>query len=255
MGICCSKGKPVDIRSLQHLNEERCVEYLSNSGVKIYIDKKEHLLAEYFLAKDLLSEHPVNADRKRRYLRAYDRFKSRLQAISLREIGTRESTLHHFKHASKSEFYGFIEKSGLPLKYRWQGWRVALDTVDIAPKDFNQLISHKNEEVETIVSKDVPRTFPTNPFFKDRIENIDFGREILHKVCSGIGNYFTEVGYTQGFNLVAGYCLQLSGGYTIQVFSFLRDLLIDDRFCLIGLYDRNFALLGLMKFLVRRKLA
>ena len=48
MGVCCGNTKPNEIRSLQHLNVERCIEYRSNNGQKIIIDKEEYLLGEYF---------------------------------------------------------------------------------------------------------------------------------------------------------------------------------------------------------------
>ena len=172
----------------------------------------------------------------------------------MNQINTRETVLKCYYQTDKKDFSKHVIDYGFPLKYRWDGWRAILDTKDIDNLSFAQLVKHDNLEVSEIVSKDVPRTFPANPFFKDKIEDIDFGREILHKVCTAIGNYFTEVGYTQGFNFIAGYFLQVSGGYPNQVFSVLRDLLIDDRFCLIGLYDNSFSLLGFLKFLIMEKL-
>jgi hypothetical protein len=61
--------------------------------------------------------------------------------------------------------------------------------------------------VITIVKKDVPRTFSTNPFFKDKILKIEVGREMLYKTCKAIGTYFPDVGYCQGLNFLVGFML------------------------------------------------
>ena len=124
-----------------------------------------------------------------------------------------------------------VINNGLPIKYRWSGWKQLLNTQTISNNRWNQLLEHQNETVSHIVNADVPRTFPTNPFFQKKSGEVDIGRELLYKVCFAIGNYFTTVGYTQGLNFIAGYLLQVSGGYAIQAFSVLKDMLIDDRFC------------------------
>lgn len=59
----------------------------------------------------------------------------------------------------------------------------------------------------TIVKKDVPRTFSSNPFFKEKIGNIEVGREMLYKTCKAIGTYFPEIGYCQGLNFLIGFLL------------------------------------------------
>ena len=46
----------------------------------------------------------------------------------------------------------------------------------------------------------------------------------------------------------------MSGGSYVESFCVLRDLLIDDRFCLIGLYDSQFPLYEFFKFLVRMQM-
>ena len=118
-----------------------------------------------------------------------------------------------------SKFYQLVLEQGYPLKYRWSGWKVLLSSKDIYKREFDQLIQFSNDQVTDIVSKDVPRTFSTNPFFKNKIDGIDVGKELLYKVCTAIGSYFTEVGYTQGLNFLAGYMLQVSGGSYISTFS------------------------------------
>ena len=262
MGICCGnscKEPPVIIRSQMHLSVEKCLEYKANNGTVILIDKEEYKLGDYFLKNQIFISNEngeLNLKRQQDYLKNYTGFKKKIKPVAdtQDQMDTKFVVLRLFYETSYKDFYNHVVKFGFPLKYRWDGWKAILDTKDIEKSSFFQLVKHKNEEVTDIVSKDVPRTFPANPFFKDKIEDIDFGREILHTVCTAIGNYFTEVGYTQGFNFLAGYFLQVSGGYPYQVFSVLRDQLIDDRFCLIGLYDNSFSLLGFMKFLIYERM-
>ena len=96
----------------------------------------------------------------------------------------------------------------MPREYRWSVWYVNITINALLNNDaYQRLIRSYKEDVISIVKKDVPRTFSSNPFFKEKIEGVEVGREMLYKSCKAIGTYFQEVGYTQGLNFLVGFLL------------------------------------------------
>jgi TBC1 domain family member 10 len=103
------------------------------------------------------------------------------------------------------------------------------------------------EEIITIVKKDVPRTFSSNPFFNEKIEEVEVGREMLYKTCKAIATYFPDVGYCQGLNFLVGFLLQISGGLELEVVNAVINLYTDNRFLALGIYDDMFPIVQCLK--------
>lgn len=219
---------------------------------EIFIDKETYKLGHFFLVEDIQKNH----SRKTSYENSEGFFKLKISEIPQTKFDSRNMLIKKFKNlTSEKNFKKILTEYEPPLNYRWSFWYV-LGTEDqiLSEDDYQRLVRSYKKDVESIVRKDVPRTFSTNKFFGQKIEEIEVGRELLYQVCKAVGTYFTEVGYCQGLNFLAGFLLQISGGNQMECVNVLISLMTNSRFLLLGLYDNCFPLVSFLKFLFHKKM-
>lgn len=218
---------------------------------QILIQKKNFHLGEYFLKREIHSR-PL---RVKQYNQSDGYFKKYMDSCIPRAEEKRKQippsrmeTVLLFKQKKPRKFSQAVTLKQPPRKYRWSVWYINLTINNLLSNDsYQRLIRSYKEDVITIVKKDVPRTFSTNPFFKDRILKIEVGREMLYKTCKAVGTYFPEVGYCQGLNFLVGFMLQVSGGKELEVVNAIISLCTDSRFLALGVYDRMFPVVQFLK--------
>ncbi|UKJ89014.2 hypothetical protein MACJ_002260 [Theileria orientalis] len=96
---------------------------------------------------------------------------------------------------------------GIPQRYRWESWKVALsyNRYNSLVGDLYESYATQDNEYVSIINIDVPRTFPELKVFNKDAQNQ------LYRILSAYGNYQPEIGYCQGMNFVAGLLLLVSG--------------------------------------------
>lgn len=241
------------MKSLNFSSEDKI--YLMYKPIKketeIILDRRQYKLGEFFLRQE------VNSSKKRKsdYNNSEGYFKLSLSKIQQNQFDSRNMVIKKFRIHSVKKFKKCLIEFEPPLDYRWAFWYVISTSDQIISQDnYQRLVRSYKKEVESIVKKDVPRTFSSNKFFKNKIEDVEVGRELLYKVCKAVGTYFTEVGYCQGLNFLAGYLLQVSGANQMECVNVLISMMTNSRFLLLGLYDSSFPLVSFLKFLFHRKL-
>ena len=89
------------------------------------------------------------------------------------------------------------------------------------PDYYNNILNNYPEYIpslfEQTIDKDLTRTFPDEKFFQEK-ENLNKLRNIL--VAFSRRN--SSIGYTQGFNLIAGRILEIMQDEVIQIYYFLN---------------------------------
>ena len=89
------------------------------------------------------------------------------------------------------------------------------------PDYYNNILNNYPDYIpslfEQTIDKDLIRTFPEERFFKQK-ENLNKLRNIL--VAFSRRN--SSIGYTQGFNLIAGRILEIMQDEVIQIYYFLN---------------------------------
>ncbi|GFE53959.1 GTPase activator [Babesia ovis] len=96
---------------------------------------------------------------------------------------------------------------GIPQKYRWASWKVALKFDKYVSLVSSNYMSHASQsnEYTSIIQIDVPRTFPELKIFDVEAQ------QQLSRILLAYSNYHPEVGYCQGMNFIAGMLLLVSG--------------------------------------------
>ena len=217
----------------------------------ILIDQREYKLGFYFLQEDTEKNYARLPD----YENAKGFFKKHIEEFRRSRPRSRKVLIKMYMKNKPREFELTMTKFEPPLKYRWACWYVlSTKTKTLDQDNYQRLVRSYKKEVEDIVRKDVPRTFSTNPFFLNKIEDVEVGREMLYKVCKAIGTYFPEVGYCQGLNFLVGFFLQVSGGNQMETINTIVSLMTDNRFMLIAIYDQSFPLVAFLKYAFHRKL-
>ncbi|GBE62362.1 GTPase activator [Babesia ovata] len=110
---------------------------------------------------------------------------------------------------AKAHWNTFVRRTnrGIPQKFRWDSWKVALKFDVYADKlspQYESFASTTNEYT-SIIQIDVPRTFPELKVFDVEAQ------QQLSRILHAYANYNPEVGYCQGMNFVAGLLLLVSG--------------------------------------------
>ena len=219
----------------------------------VQFDKEKYNLGKYSMLDDLTTNEKASKEYQKGKASFYKRVKKELklatkpEASDLRSLFQRDPVL----------FREVVLSTEPPASLKWEVWQLLINDkryFSISEANFNTLISEKNEKVEDIVNKDVPRTFSNKEFFKSEIENVKVGREMLYKLCKAVGTYFKNIGYTQGFNFLAGFILEISGGGELESMNFVLNLLKNERFMVIGLFDDCFPLVYFLNFLFHSKL-
>ena len=93
-------------------------------------------------------------------------------------------------------------RKGVPDSLRSYVWQLFAEKDKYYEKDiFQKLESIKiKEELDTVIIKDLDRTYPNCQLFKDKYGN---GQRKLYKVLSNYSKYNTATGYVQGMGFIA----------------------------------------------------
>ena len=93
-------------------------------------------------------------------------------------------------------------RKGVPDSLRSYVWQLFAEKDKYYEKDiFQKLESIKiKEELDTVIIKDLDRTYPNCQLFKDKYGN---GQRKLYKVLSNYSKYNTSTGYVQGMGFIA----------------------------------------------------
>lgn len=121
-----------------------------------------------------------------------------------------------------------------PLECRWELWTLAVKYKK--DENFERILEAKLADgVETLIEKDLDRTFPLNQSFHEYN-----GQNTLKKVLGTLSVRIPKVGYCQGMNFVVGVIVITSKGNSEESHSFAEKI-----FCEMGaseLYLPNFPL-------------
>ncbi|XP_050073438.1 rab GTPase-activating protein 1 [Anopheles maculipalpis] len=94
-----------------------------------------------------------------------------------------------------------LVRMGIPEPLRGTVWqRLACVENRTEMFDSYRVLITKETSCETVIQRDINRTFPAHKFFK---ENGGTGQENLYKVSKAYAVYDTEVGYCQGLSFIA----------------------------------------------------
>ncbi len=133
-------------------------------------------------------------------------------------------------------------RKGIPDCFRGVVWqRVAqISKYKNEPKFRELYLKCREEEtvdksIESVILRDIDRTFPKNAFFKDKY---GLGQRTLYAVLRAYSKFNKEVGYVQGMGFITAVFLT----YMDEESSFwlLHSMMDNPKFNLKGLYTPNF---------------
>ena len=109
------------------------------------------------------------------------------------------TTVHFMKLKTRT-------RKGIPDNLRCLAWQKLADIDDYYVKDLYKMLSEEpvKKEVETVIARDLDRTFPECEFFKEKYGN---GQRQLYKVLCNYSKYNQEIGYVQGMGFIAALLL------------------------------------------------
>ena len=126
-------------------------------------------------------------------------------------------------------------RKGIPDSLRGYVWQLFADKDKYYVKDLYQNLENEpiKEDLETVIIKDLDRTFPLCQFFREKYGN---GQRKLYKVLSAYSKYNKNVGYVQGMGFLAAVFLI----YMDEESSFYMLHSLMKKYKLEGLYYDNF---------------
>lgn len=133
-------------------------------------------------------------------------------------------------------------KPGPPMKYRWSVWKNLLSPEKFFIKNLYERLKDLSTPHENQIKKDIPRTFPHEPYFASEKYN-HIGQEQLFNTLKALSLYFPNVGYVQGMNFIMGFFLMLNGGNELEAFWVFVTLIRDHRYLMMGFFEKEFPLL------------
>lgn len=240
--------------SMENLTPKQ--DYQSSKKEKtIVLDNSQLKIGQYSLEKDLGASRKLaeqyNKDKRKFYYYVRSQLKmsdsTPIKAMHIEEL---------FEKDPEALKRGILEFQP-SCSTKWNCWTLLAGDKrfkTIGEEELRILVEHKKDSVEDIVKKDVPRTFNSKDFFAKPVEEVMVGREMLFKICKAVGVYYKSIGYTQGFNFLAAFALEISGARELQTTNFLISLLRNERFMLAGMFDDRFPLVYFLEFLFHEKL-
>ena len=126
-------------------------------------------------------------------------------------------------------------RKGIPDSLRGYVWQLFADKDKYYVKDLYQNLENEpiKEDLETVIIKDLDRTFPLCQFFREKYGN---GQRKLYKVLLSYSKYNKNVGYVQGMGFLAAVFLI----YMDEESSFYMLHSLMKKYKLEGLYYDNF---------------
>lgn len=114
-------------------------------------------------------------------------------------------------------------RQGIPVKWRWMAWKSYINMNVVSFQEYISIPANK-EMMETVIKKDIDRTFPNHVYF-DREYFGFIGQFALLRVLGKFATTYSQIGYCQGMNFIAGFLLLASGGEEREAFSMLESVI------------------------------
>jgi len=95
-------------------------------------------------------------------------------------------------------------RHGIPEELRPQIWEFLAQTNSLKqkyPSKYYEKLKNTPSSHDSIINKDIGRTFPKDSFFRDANYNAE---GLLFNILRAYSNHDSEIGYTQGMNYVVG---------------------------------------------------
>ena len=116
--------------------------------------------------------------------------------------------LNNYDDFHKNHFSKLKERTrkGIPDSLRGYAWQKIINLDEFYQKDLYQNLNEQepDKSVETVIIKDIDRTFPKCSFFKEKYGG---GQRQLYKVLVNYSKYNKEVGYVQGMGFIVALLL------------------------------------------------
>ena len=116
--------------------------------------------------------------------------------------------LNNYDDFHKNHFSKLKERTrkGIPDSLRGYAWQKIINLDEFYEKDLYQNLNEQepDKSVETVIIKDIDRTFPKCSFFKEKYGG---GQRQLYKVLVNYSKYNKEVGYVQGMGFIVALLL------------------------------------------------
>ncbi|KAF1807360.1 rab-GTPase-TBC domain-containing protein [Mucor lusitanicus] len=118
------------------------------------------------------------------------------------------SVISDFERVNRTEHSKFrsLISIGIPPQLRGKLWRIFSNSEtdsDLVENEYRELLDQTSPH-EKLIRRDLPRTFPTLPYFKDKDGE---GQEMLFNVIKAYSLFDEHVGYCQGLHFVVGVLL------------------------------------------------
>lgn len=128
-------------------------------------------------------------------------------------------------------------KRGVPMKFRWEAWKVALGYSAQYTEGVYSSIYNVQNRFSPAIQIDTPRTFSDKTTFDKPCQ------QSLFRVLNAFVNVHPTIGYFQGMNFVAGILLIVSGFNEEETFWALHCMIFE--FGLKGFFQDRFPLLSI----------